>query len=303
MSPKPLSARQSLYLIIVTVAVYALWEIISHQYLMHLPMATWHWVSGGIGTLIALTIAAVATRAILAQEHRLEDLIQLKDDLTRLVIHDLRAPLMATIGALETIKTGYFGKVPEKAQEMVDIALDGNRALVYMINDLQDIAAMEEGQSILNLTETEVRPMVEAAVDVVEPMAKVRETTLSIEVEHDIPRIRLDSGKMRRVITNLLTNAVKFSHSGAWIDLRVRWDRPRRRLLISVADTGEGIPLEYHKKIFDKFFRVKTEQGDRQLSTGLGLTFCKMIVEAHGGTIRVESEVGKGSTFTVEIPA
>src|SRR5262245_45184335 len=140
MNLRNLSARQSLTLIVITAAIYTLWEILAHNYLMFLPMMTWHWLSGGIATLITLAIAAVATRAIRQQERKLEGLARLKDDLTRTVVQDLRAPLMATMGSLETIKTGNLGQIPEEAQEMIDIALDSSRSLAYQVNDLLDIA-------------------------------------------------------------------------------------------------------------------------------------------------------------------
>jgi signal transduction histidine kinase len=297
-----MNTRQSLYLVFATVAAYALWEIVAHSSLMFLPMPVWHWISGGVGTILALAITALATRAILKQERRLEELARLKDDLMQMVVHDLRTPLMAIIGSLDTMKVGAVGHVSGEAREMVDMAMEGSHRLMNMVDDLLDISRLEEGKSILEITETEVQPIVAEAVNTVEPIAKARGTVLAVDAQPDIPMVRLDREKMHRVMVNLLSNALKFTPSGGWIDMRVTWDKPLRRLAIAISDNGPGIPLEYRKKIFDKFFRVQAREGNRLPSAGLGLAFCKMIAEAHHGAIRVESEAGKGSTFTVEIP-
>jgi two-component system, sensor histidine kinase and response regulator len=115
--------------------------------------------------------------------------------------------------------------------------------------------------------------------------------------------VRLDAEKVRRVIVNLLGNAIKFTPSGGRVELRAHWEAMQRRLTLSVSDTGEGIPPEDRQRIFDKFGQVTTRKAGRKMSTGLGLTFCKLIAEAHGGSIDVVSEVGKGSTFVVVLPA
>lgn len=296
------SYRRSLSLVIGTAAVYALWELLAHRFLMFLPMEAWHRVSAGVGTVLALIITAVATRAILHQQHELERLARLKDDLMQMVVHDLRTPLTVMIGSLSTVRAGIVGEVSPGAREMMEMALDGSRTLLGMVNNLLDIARKEAGEPILQVEETDVPVLVEAAVESVAPLARERGLDRMASVQPEIPSLRLDGDKIRRVIINLLGNAVKFSPSGGRVDLRVTWDGAAPRLAISVADTGEGIPPEYRETIFVKFGQVETRQAGRKMSTGLGLTFCKLVAEAHGGSIRVDSAVGQGSTFTVEIP-
>ena len=135
------------------------------------------------------------------------------------------------------------------------------------------------------------------------PEAEAREIFIVDHIGSNIPPLMMDGGKVRRVITHLLMNSLKFTHFGGWVELTVRWDERTRGLTIQVADNGEGIAPEHQDKVFDKFFRVKEHQGDRVFSSGLGLAYCRMVAEAHGGSIEVESTVGKGSQFTLQIPA
>ncbi len=117
-----------------------------------------------------------------------------------------------------------------------------------------------------------------------------------------MPLLRADQDKLGRTLVNLLGNAIKFTRQGGVITLTARHDAPQREVIFSVSDTGEGIPKEAFERIFEKFGQVETRQGGRKMSTGLGLTFCKMTVEAHGGRIWVEGELGKGSTFSFTLP-
>jgi len=134
-------------------------------------------------------------------------------------------------------------------------------------------------------------------------VAAARGIELVVSVQHSVPALRVEGDAIRRVIENLLGNTIKFTPSGGKVEVRAEWDAAGRRLTLAVTDTGEGIPEADLERIFDKFGQAESRKAGRKMSTGLGLTFCKMIAEAHGGSIRVESELGRGSTFTVEIPA
>lgn len=289
------------HVILITIVAYVLWEIVAHTYLMVLPMPLWHFVSGGVGILLALLITLIAVRTIFAQERKLEEVLQLKDSLTQMLVYDLREPVMTTLSSLETVKICLGEKVPLETREAIAIAKDSNQSLLGMVDDLLSISNLEENALILDKSETDVTSIVQQAVDHITPMAAFSGTTISTEVAPDIPKVRMDDAKIHRVLINLLINAVKFSHSGGWVCLRAQW--AGHRLILSVSDSGEGIPAEQQKDIFHKFFRIKAQKGDRTISFGLRLVYCRLIAEAHGGTIRLESEAGKGSTFIVEIPA
>lgn len=291
------------HVILITIVAYVLWEIIAHTWLMVLPMPLWHLVSGSVGMMLALLITLIAVRTIFAQERQLEAVLLLKDNLTQLLIHDLRAPLMASQSALEMVGCSLGTKAPPELRETVVLAQDSNRDLVYMVDDLRDIARLEEDMLMLEPRETDVTGLVQEAVDAITPMASASGTTIAAEIAPDLATAKMDPDRMRRVLVNLLTNAVKFSHSGGWITLRAQKTQKGRSLSLSVTDSGERIPAEHRKDIFSKFYRVKTQQGDRTTGISLSLVYCRLIAEAHKGTIRLEDAEGKGSTFTVEIPA
>lgn len=295
--------RRSLFLVFGTATVFTLWEVIAHRYLMMLPMETWHLISGSVGILLALMVTALATHSVLAQQRRLEEVARLREDLTHMVVHDLRTPLTVMIGSLETMTDGIGGKLPAEAAELTDMALSGSRSLLQLVNNLLDIAKMEAGENLIEIAPANVGAVVEAAMATVRPLASNRHVALDVEGAEPLEPVMLDEEKVERLLVNLLGNAIKFTPSGGAVTLRSAWDGDRGRLTLAVTDTGEGIPPEDLEKIFDKFGQAARRTAGRKMSTGLGLTFCKLVAEAHGGTITVRSEVGAGSTFTIEIPA
>jgi len=297
-----MSFRQGVLMVLATLALYALWELIAHRLLTGLPAAMWLPISAGVGAILALLVTWVNVRIIERQQRELAKLARLKEELTQMVVHDLRTPLAAMIGSLETVKAGVVGEVSEGAAEMTEIALEGSQSLLRMVNDLLDIAKMEAGESIVDLAESDVEPVVEEAAKMIAPLAAARGLHFTTTVEPGLPKVLMDVEKIGRLLVNLLGNAVKFTPSGGTVELCVRRDPARRRLIFSVADTGEGIPPEDRERIFDKFGQVATRKAGHKMSTGLGLTFCKLVARAHGGSIGVESEVGRGSTFVVAIP-
>lgn len=298
------SDRQgTLYIVLGTAAAYALWEFIAHRYLMFLPMGLWHWLSAGVGTVLALAITALSTRTIVQQQRELESLSRLKEDLTSMVVHDFRSPLAAMVGSLETIRCGVVGEVPERFAEMVDMALKNTYSLAAQVNDMLDIARMEAGEPILRLEETDAWSMFYDPIRTLQTLADERGVHLSAEVDPEIPSLFVDGPKLQRVIVNLLDNAIKFTPPGGTVSLRAGWFALERRLSIQVTDTGEGIPSEDLPRIFEKFAQARNGKIRSRASSGLGLAFCRIVVEAHGGSIRVDSRTGEGATFTVEIPA
>jgi signal transduction histidine kinase len=135
----------------------------------------------------------------------------------------------------------------------------------------------------------------------VEALARDQGLDLRLEVPAPVPSLQADEDKLRRTLVNLLGNSIKFTRQGA-VTLSLRHDAANRTVYFAVRDTGEGIPKDAFECIFEKFGQVETRQAGRKMSTGLGLTFCKMVAEAHGGRIWVESELGEGSVFSVAIP-
>ena len=223
---------------------------------------------------------------------------KMRDDLTNMIVHDLRTPLSSVMAGVQTVS--MLGPLMPEQQECCDIALRGSSALLDMINDLLDISKLEEGASDLELAALDVAALVESALEQVQSGAARRKIRWQREFAPDLPEFNGDAGKLRRTLVNLLGNAIKFSHNGGEIIVGARADKTE--LLLWVRDHGEGIPREAFERIFEKFGQVEDRKAGRAMSTGLGLALCKMVVDAHGGRIWVESELGRGSTFYVALP-
>jgi signal transduction histidine kinase len=169
-----------------------------------------------------------------------------------------------------------------------------------MVNDLLDISKLESGSLTLERVLVTPERLMTDAVEPVAPLLRERVLTLEQDLGSELPEVAVDPDLMTRVLVNLLGNAIKFTPRGGTITIGAAVEGESVRFWVS--DTGEGIPPEYHATIFEKFGQVGTPRSAQMRSTGLGLTFCKMAVEAHGGMIGVESAPGAGSTFTVTLP-
>ncbi len=231
---------------------------------------------------------------------RLQELEQLRDDLTHMIVHDLRTPLTSLISGIQTL--AVVGDLDEIQREMVAIATEGGESLLGMINDLLDVEKMESGAMQLEYAVLDAADLVAGAADQVASLFASENLSLVTRIAADVPSFQGDETKLRRILVNLLGNAIKFTPAGGAVKVDVRLDVIGGSLLFSVSDTGEGIPAEAFERIFEKFGQVESRHGGRRLSTGLGLAYCKLAVAAHGGDIRVESVPHEGSTFSFTIP-
>ena len=231
---------------------------------------------------------------------KLQELEKLRNDLTHMIVHDLRTPLTSIVTGFPTIELA--GDLNELQREVFDMALRGGQTLLGMINDLLDVSKMESGTMTLELAPFQVAAVVERAGQQVAALTTEKGIHLVVEIAPEIDTCVADEDKLRRTLVNLLGNAVKFTPQSGTIRVGAQKTEDGSSLHFSVADSGEGIPPEAFEKIFEKFGQVESRQSGRRMSTGLGLTFCKMAVEAHGGRIWVESELGQGSTFSFIIP-
>jgi len=216
-----------------------------------------------------------------------------------MIIHDLRTPLTSIIGSLETIVDGEYEA--ETTGVLVPMALASSEELLEMVNTLLDINKMESGKMRLdNVKEIRFSELAQAASAQVNGLLQEYGHELDVKVDPPDATLVADEDLLRRVVVNLLGNAIKFTQGGGHIRLTARGTEDG--LTISVEDNGPGIPPEDRERVFEKFGQAQARKEGRKHSTGLGLTFCKMAAEAHGGRIWLESEVGKGSTFYVFIP-
>lgn len=241
------------------------------------------------------------SRDLLQESYRqLKELEQLRDSLTHMIVHDLRQPLQALMGGLQTLD--MMGDLNPQQHEFVEMSVQGGETLLGMINDLLDISRMESGSLTLDRSAINPEQVIEEAIRQVRQLAEQKGLRIVPAIESGLPVCRADRDKLRRILVNLLGNAIKFTPKQGTVTVRVGPNAERSALCCSVEDTGEGIPQEAFALIFEKFGQVSNRKSGLQSSSGLGLTFCKMAVEAHGGTIWVESTLGQGSKFSFSIP-
>jgi signal transduction histidine kinase len=231
---------------------------------------------------------------------KLQAVEALRDDLTHMIVHDLRTPLTSLLSGVQMIE--LVGELTDEQQEILSISVDGGKILLGMINDLLDVSKMESGTLSLEYNRVSATKLLDSAQRQVQVLATAQGLTLTSEVAPETPLFQADEDKLGRTLVNLLSNAIKFTPDGGGINISVRLAKDQQGIVFSVSDTGEGIPKAELEHIFDKFGQVESRKSGRKMSTGLGLTFCKMVVEAHGGCIWVESEIDKGSTFLFHLP-
>ena len=238
--------------------------------------------------------------AELAESYRrLRELERLRDDLTYMIVHDLRTPLTSLLSGLQTVP--LVGDLNPTQSEMLGIATDGGETLLGMINDLLDVEKMEQESVPLLLAPLSAHALITQACAQVALLANAEGLTLTPEAAPDLPELQGDEDKLRRTLVNLIGNAIKFTPRGGTITVGASCGSAND-LLFFVRDTGEGIPADALERIFEKFGQVESRQAGRKMSTGLGLTFCKLAVEAHGGRIWAESTPGVGSVFFFTLP-
>jgi len=236
---------------------------------------------------------------------RLRELEKLQDNLTHMIVHDMRSPLMIVDWSYDFLLKEKNQLNPQQA-DYIAMGQSCCHELVEMVNSLLDISRMESGKMPLNRTPCDLLDIARKAAESVAVLALKKE--LTILVEGDEASVVVDRDILCRVFVNLLGNAIKFSPEGSTITIGINPDGETIRA--TVTDQGCGIPPEYHAIIFEKFGQVGSRIHEQKHSSGLGLTFCKLAVEAHGGLIGIESpstglragDAGKGSTFWFTIP-
>ena len=224
---------------------------------------------------------------------------RMKDEFISVVSHELRTPLTSIRGSLGLLASGVLGPLPESGRRMLEIAVNNTDRLVRLINDILDIERIESGKVSMDKRICDAGDLIQQAVEVVQPIAA--KSNIEITVSTDSVQLRADPDRLVQVMTNVLSNAVKFSSSGSKVALSAR--RQGSELLIRVKDEGRGIPPDKLETIFGRFQQVDASDSRERGGTGLGLAISRSIVLQHGGRIWVESTLGVGSTFTIALPA
>ncbi len=229
---------------------------------------------------------------------RLSELERLRDALAHMIAHDMRSPLTGIMGTLQFLRSDLGDAIPSDSLLDLEYGLQSVRRLVHMLNDMLDVSRLESGQMPVKLRQHSLREICQEAVNSLAGHSRGRVVDLS-GVDASLVLV-CDDGLLVRVLGNLLHNALKFSPSSEAVRVSVT---RATQLRVLVEDRGPGIPQEMRGSIFDKFVQAELRQSGRETpASGLGLAFCKLAIEAHGGTIGVESTEGLGSTFWFEIP-
>ncbi|RJQ83616.1 MAG: HAMP domain-containing protein [Desulfobacteraceae bacterium] len=228
---------------------------------------------------------------------RLKEVERLKSEFVMAASHELRTPLTSLGMSVDLLLEHAADGLAEKDRELLQAAHEEVHRMKALVNDLLDLSRIEAGRIELELESVPVQTLVAHAQAVFKGQMKMQEVNLTVEMEKDLPSIRADANKITWVLTNLISNALRYTGKGGHIQLMSKM--AGSQVHFSVRDDGPGIPMEYQSKIFQKFVQVK---GQESGGTGLGLAICKEIVRAHGGTIWVESSPDHGSTFTFTLP-
>jgi signal transduction histidine kinase len=215
--------------------------------------------------------------------------------------HELKTPLNAIIGFGELLEEGEAGStLSPKQREFIGHMVSSGKHLVTLMNDILDLSRIEAGRIDLRRESVAVSAVLDAARETVRPLAMKREIALDAEFPPGLPSLEVDPVRITQVLYNLLSNGIKFTPKGGRVRLRAAVEG--QSLLIAVEDTGIGISAADQKRLFREFERIEPAAGPRPEGTGLGLALVKRLVELHGGSVRVSSELGKGSTFVVCLP-
>jgi PAS domain S-box-containing protein len=227
---------------------------------------------------------------------------RMKNEFISVVSHELRTPLTSIRGALGLIAGGAVGELPSKMRSMIDIALKNSDRLIRLINDILDIEKIESGQMIFNMQPTNLHTLVLHAIESNRAYGDQYGIIFHYDTILDPAWIMADADRIIQVITNLLSNAAKFSPVGSVVQVQIT-QLNQSTIRLSVADQGSGIPENFRHRIFQKFAQADSSSTRQQGGTGLGLSIAKAIIERHHGQISFVSTIGSGTTFFVDLPA
>jgi signal transduction histidine kinase/CheY-like chemotaxis protein len=248
-----------------------------------------------------LRIAARELEPILLATFQAEALDKLKADFTAMIIHDLRAPLTAIMSGAAIVEDGLVGPVTEDQKHWLDKIGASSRNLLNLINDFLDLSKIEAGRLDLVKEALDVEQFIRTTIDDHAVLARDKKISLGDRIDRPLSHIVADPGRLRQIFTNLISNAIKFTGEGGTIEIGAAHECADE-IKLWVRDSGVGIPAHEVGDLFQKYRQTQSGKVSKHKGTGLGLVICKMIVEAHGGKIWVESTEGRGATFFFTLP-
>ncbi|MCK5255933.1 MAG: hybrid sensor histidine kinase/response regulator, partial [Deltaproteobacteria bacterium] len=230
----------------------------------------------------------------------LKELDRMKSEFVDMVSHELRSPLSAIRQKLSLIVDGLTGEINEEQGQIVSRVQHRIDGLIGMISNLLDLSRIESGRLVQQKERIALPEIIDETIDLMTQEAEKKELKFEVAIDAQLFPIHADRQSMETVITNLLSNAVKYNREGGSVSISAR--NRGEFIEVKVADNGVGISKEDLPRIFDKFYRIRSEYTRKVIGSGIGLPLVKAIVEANFGTITVESETEKGTTFTVLLP-
>jgi signal transduction histidine kinase len=259
-----------------------------------------NWLTVATPILLTAFMSGGLAERLKQRNQQLRALEGFRREMTELLVHDLRNPLTVLLGTLDLINMILGQALSDEQRNLLNSARRSGHLMLMMIGDMLDVAKLEAGQLTMKPKPLQIPTLLADAAEQFRTLADLGQLTVAVAPSGDLPPVTGDLQLIERVLANLISNAIKHTPPGGSVILTANLTRPRC-VTVSVRDTGEGIPLDQQQKIFQKFAQVDKDGVERQ-GTGLGLTFCRMAVEAHKGEIWVESEEGQGSVFAFTLP-
>lgn len=252
-----------------------------------------HWILQPVLAKNQVLIGWLLVLRDLTETRRLETI---RDDMTHAMVHDLRNPLTAMAGAIKLLER-HLSDASDNVRQLVDIAHSGTRRMLDLVNAILDLARLEEGQMPVHSQKVMLAELLTQELALQQVIAERKAITLALDCPDSIPPVKADPELLRRVMVNLIGNALKFTPEHGRVDVLVRYDAEMKRVLVSVRDTGTGVPEAVRGRLFGKF--ASGDQVGR--GSGLGLAFCRMAMEAQGERIWLEDTGPHGSIFTLTL--
>lgn len=250
----------------------------------------------GLAAWVAIRVARITTRPI----REAEALEKLRADFTAMIIHDLRSPLTALLSAVAILEDGLAGPLSGEQKEWLVKINSGARNLLNLVNEFLDLSKLEEGRVELVKEDVDLKQLIQNSIDNYLVLARDKKISLKCRVDPGLPLVSVDPRRLEQVFANLLSNGLKFTGEGGEIEVGASPNETGTK--VWVKDNGVGISPQEIDQLFEKYRQTASGKSSQEKGTGLGLVICKMIVEAHGGKIWVESKEGKGTTFFFSLP-
>lgn len=242
----------------------------------------------------------IGSVTLLHDVSRLSALDKIKGNFLSMVSHQLKSPLSSTLLQTSILLDGIVGELNDKQMDLLQKVRNRIKGMVDLIHDILDVCFVEEGGYLKQIEHLDVAEILKRTVELIQPQVQDKNIALHVKIEDNLPVISGNRSSVEAMFINLISNAIKYTPPGGKVN--VEMGENAQNIQLEVSDTGIGVEDMDFPRIFDKFYRVKSEMTKNISGTGLGLSIVKSVVEAHRGAINVESKVGEGTTFTVLLP-